>query len=99
MRLLILAALAAPLAGCMTTDGMRMIKSDPPGALVTVEGYGTCETPCTVKIDSERLMTVAKAGYKARRFRLAPGDGSFKVKLELAAPTDDVDETALPDIQ
>lgn len=92
-----LAALAA--SGCLTTSGgVRRIESDPTGALVTVEGYGECETPCTVRLDERRRITVAKAGYAAQRFFIAPDGPPVKVTLDLAAASDDVDAEALPEI-
>ena len=60
--------------------------------------FGECETPCTVKLDELREMTVAKAGYKAQRFYVAPGSKEVHVILQLAAPTKDVDTTALPSL-
>ncbi len=49
MRALLTASLSAlALAGCQTLGGgsgttLTMITSEPPGALVTVEGFGSCE--------------------------------------------------------
>ncbi len=86
-------------SGCLATGGeTRTIKSTPTGAQVQVEGYGDCDTPCTVKLDGMREITVAKAGFKAQRFRIAPGGGDVNVVLELAAPTSDVATEALPEL-
>ena len=98
MRMLLMGFAVLAAGGCMTTKGARMIKSDPPGALVTVEGFGECETPCRITLDTRREVTVAKAGYKAQRFGITPGGRSVMVVLELAAPTDDVDAIALPEL-
>lgn len=86
------------LPGCLTLSGgdVRTITSDPTGALVRIEGYGECETPCTIRLDELRRMTVAKAGYKAQRFHVSPGNKDVHVILVLAAPTKDVDATELP---
>ena len=99
MRIVFCVLSGALLSGCLaTSNGMRTINSEPPGALVTVQGFGQCETPCTVRLDDHRNITVAKAGYKARRFVLGPDGGEVNVELELAAPAGDVDSTALPDL-
>lgn len=97
----VLATIAALLLpGCLlTTSGnVRTITSDPPGALVRIAEFGECETPCTVKLDVVRELTIAKAGYKAQRFRVAPGGKDVHVILELAAPTSDVDAAELPEL-
>lgn len=87
-------------AGCLTTsnDGLRTINSTPPGALVQVEGFGTCETPCTIRVDDLRQVTVAKPGFRAQRFGIRPGRGDIDVILELAAPTRGVDAETLPEL-
>ena len=100
MRILIAALIALAAGGCLaTTEGARKIKSKPSGALVTIEGYGECETPCTVRLNGQRNVIVAKAGYKAQRFAIAPEGPTIKVELELAAPTDEVDAEALPELE
>lgn len=98
MRISFIAAAILLLGGCASTGGLRTINSTPPGALVTVEGYGECETPCTVKLDGSRRVTVAKAGYKAQRFYISPKGSAVEVILELAAPAGEIDKTALPAI-
>ncbi|MEM8771161.1 MAG: PEGA domain-containing protein [Pseudomonadota bacterium] len=83
----------------MTTTGdLRTITSTPAGALVKIEGFGECETPCTIKLDGARNVTVAKAGYKAQRFAVKPGRENVNVILELAAPTDEVSSETLPEL-
>jgi hypothetical protein len=85
--------------GCFATGGeTRTIKSTPSGALVQIAGYGDCETPCTIKLDGRRDVTVAKAGYKAQRFGVSPGGGDVNVILELAAPTEEVATETLPEL-
>ena len=87
------------LTGCLATGGeVRTITSQPDGALVRIDGFGECETPCTVKLDGRREVTVAKAGYKAQRFGITPGNRDIHVILDLAAPTQDVDAETLPSL-
>lgn len=99
MRILILCASLAA-GGCATFggSGVTQIVSEPPGALVRVEGAGECETPCTVKFESPREVTIAKVGYKAQRLRIGPDQSKVKVTLELAAPTGEVEETKMPEL-
>ena len=87
------------LSGCLTTaSNMRTINSDPTGATVRIEGFGECETPCEIKLDAQRSVIVAKAGYLPQKFWISPDGPAVDVILELAAPTDDVDAEALPDL-
>jgi hypothetical protein len=93
------------LAGCQTLDfgaGVKptiaLISTVPPGALVTVEGFGECQSPCTVELDAPRNVTIAKAGYNPHRFVLTPGKKKVEITLELSAPTTDVDAETLPDV-
>lgn len=98
MRILMIAVLTMA-SGCATFgDGVTHMTSVPPGALVTVPGAGSCETPCTVKLVRPLEVTVAKAGYVAKRVRVEPGQAKSEVKLELAAPTKDVDASELPEL-
>jgi len=100
MRAMLTAAVAIALSGCLTSGGMREIRTNPPGALVTIDGYGECETPCTVKLDEPRYARIAKAGYVAKTYLIEPGRGPIELPpLELAAASDDVDTTGLPDIE
>lgn len=101
MRIVFAGLAALATGGCFLTtkSGVREIVSNPPGALVTVEGFGECETPCTVRLDERRRVTVAKAGYAAQRFFIAPKGPPVEVTLDLAAPTGDVDAEALPEIE
>jgi hypothetical protein len=93
------------LAGCQSLDfgggakpTIALISTVPPGALVTVEGFGECQSPCTVELDAPRNVTIAKAGYNPHRFVLTPGKKKVEITLELSAPTTDVDETELPEL-
>ena len=98
MRLILSIALTMILSGCLTLGGNREIRSTPSGALVTLPGFGECETPCTIKLDRTRRITIAKAGYKQRLVDIEPGGGPVTIPLELAAPTADVDSQTLPDL-
>lgn len=91
-------ASAACAGGFGAPSGLRTIASTPPGALVTVEGFGECETPCTIKVDQERNVTVARAGYEAQRFVVGPTGGDIDVQLELAAPAGAVEDGELPSL-
>ncbi len=98
MRFLLSIALMVMLGGCMTLGDSREIRSTPSGALVTLPGFGECETPCTIKLDRTRRITIAKAGYKPRLVDIEPGGGPVTIPLDLAAPTEDVDSQTLPDL-
>lgn len=96
-----LALMASVTASCQTVGGvtLRTINTIPAGAKLTVSGYGECETPCSVALDQPRRATIAKAGFIKQDVILQPGRGDLTFELSLAAPTSDVDATALPDIQ
>lgn len=104
MRVLFGIAIAAlALSGCKTLGGgtdttLTTVTTEPAGALVTVIGFGECETPCTIEIDKPRNITIAKAGYDAQKLVLLPGKKKLDVVLELSAPTTEVDETELPEL-
>lgn len=104
MRILFgIASAALALGGCQTLGGgtgttLTTVSTEPAGALVTVEGFGECETPCTVEIDKPRNITIAKAGYDPQKHVLLPGKKTLNVVLKLSAPTTDVDETELPEL-
>lgn len=103
VRVLTVTVAASFVAGCQTLGGgqattITLIESTPPGALVRVEGFGECETPCRVEIDKPRMVTVAKAGFNAQRFQIVPKRKRVDVILDLAAPTKNVDSTELPDL-
>ena len=77
---------------------LTKVSSDPTGALVTVEGFGECETPCTIEIDKPRNITIAKAGYDPQRLVLSPGQRTLTVALQLSATTTGVDAAELPEL-
>ena len=100
-----IAAAALALSGCQTlafgeksATTLTMVTTTPPGALVTVEGFGQCETPCTVEIDKPRNITVAKAGYDTQKHVLLPGRKKLELTLQLSAPTTGVDAEELPEL-
>lgn len=103
MRLFVLGLIAVALPACSATGGMfgggvSEIISTPPGATASIDGFGECETPCTVRVDQARYVTIAKAGYTPQTIRLEPGGKTISVELELAAPTGEVDTQTLPDL-
>ncbi len=99
MRFLPIAA-ALALAACNTTKGpqIALVETEPAGALVRVEGFGECESPCRIELDAPRNLTIAKAGYDAERIVIEPESKKVLVKLKLSAPTTKVDEVALPEL-
>jgi PEGA domain-containing protein len=99
MRVISIAVAAFLLSGCLLSSGnVSRINTLPSGALVTVEGLGECETPCTIELKQRRRITIAKAGYKSLRIDLEPDGNDVSIELELAAPTQDIDAIALPDL-
>lgn len=97
-----LLAVGQTLAGCQTLGGRAPayteIVTTPPGATVTIENYGQCESPCRISHDARRRITVAKAGYVKQTFDVLPNAGEVRVILELAAPSEKVEETTLPEL-
>lgn len=89
-------------ASCATDDGAKprltQVTTEPPGALVTIVGFGECESPCVIEHDAPREIVVAKAGFKPRTLTITGKTKSVELKLELAAPTEQVDERVLPDL-
>ncbi len=98
MRIVSVITIATMLAGCLTLGGQREIQTTPAGAFVSIDGFGECETPCTVKLDQPRRARIAKAGYVTRIVMIEPGDGPIIIPLDLAAASEEVDTQALPDI-
>ncbi|MEL6360049.1 MAG: PEGA domain-containing protein [Pseudomonadota bacterium] len=97
--LLILAA--ATLSACQTLSGQNTIaeiSTVPSGAQVTVEGLGSCITPCTVDVTKTRRVAIAKAGFLKEERVLEAGQRRLALDLQLAAPSTDVSETSLPDL-
>lgn len=86
------AALAAP------RTSIARVTSTPERALVTVVGFGECETPCRIEIDRPREIVVAKAGFIPQRLTIDRNRKRVHVTLELAAPTKGVDSESLPEL-
>ena len=97
-RLTLIAVTALALSGCLTTGGVREVRTDPAGAFLMIEGFGTCETPCTVKVDRPRQARVSRTGYVTQDITIKPGRGPVTVTLELAAASQDVDAVSLPEL-
>lgn len=100
MRRFIVLSLIPALAACETLGGSKTteIVTTPPGALVRIEGYGECTSPCVIEFDGPRTILIAKAGYKAQRLELKPGKSRIEIPLELVAPTADVEEAEIPEL-
>lgn len=97
MRHILLVFAAGFASSCMTILPDRtLVKTNPAGAVVTVEGFGECETPCRIKVDEPRTATVAKAGYEKKQIMLEPGRSTVSIDLKLAAPTEEVEKSDLP---
>lgn len=96
--------ISALLTACQTLlsgrDGSAYteIITVPDAASVTIEGFGTCQSPCRMTHDVPRTVTIAKAGFIKQSFVVKPGAGKVRVQLELAAPSEDVEATALPEL-
>ena len=96
---------ALTLGACQTLGGgaadnerYTEIMTTPPGATVTIENYGQCESPCRISHDGVRQITIAKAGYRKKTYKVSPGAGKVNIVLELAAPSEDVETTTLPEL-
>lgn len=102
MRMVICLMALTTLSGCKTMFGggdILNLQTDPPGALVVIDGAGQCETPCTIKLDGPTNARIAKAGFVTQYVVLNPGSNKqVVVPLELAAASEDVDATELPDL-
>lgn len=104
-RMIAKAAALAALAGCMAATGpeggaLTQIVTDPPGAVVKLEGFpGECESPCVIEHDALRTVLIARAGFNPARVEIRPGDRRVVVRLELAAPTTGVSTEILPEIE
>lgn len=87
------------MSGCFASDNLLEIHSAPAGAFVLIDGYGTCETPCTVKLDEPRTARISRTGFVTQEVALEPGEDKVDITLELAAASEDVDAIALPDLE
>lgn len=87
------------LSGCLTTGGLREVRTNPAGAYLMIEGFGTCETPCTIKLDEPKVARISRTGYVTQDIIIEPGLRPLTVTMELAAASEDVDAVVLPDLE
>jgi hypothetical protein len=61
-----------------------LVKSDPAGAEVILNGYFVGKTPVEIKIDEKQynFLSISKYGYKRQRVELKGIDKEIEVKLE-----------------
>ena len=61
-----------------------LVKSDPAGAEVILNGYFVGKTPVEIKIDEKQynFLSISKSGYKRQRVELKGIDKEVEVKLE-----------------
>lgn len=61
-----------------------LVKSDPTGAEVLLNGYNVGKTPVEIKIDDKKynFISISKSGYKRQRVELKEVDKEIEVKLE-----------------
>lgn len=91
---------ALSLSACATANGAKivLVDTEPQGALIRVEGFGECQSPCRIEVDATRNLTIAKAGYNAERIVIDPKSKKVLVKLTLSAPTTDIEADTLPEL-
>ena len=61
-----------------------LVKSDPAGSEVLLNGYFVGKTPVEIKIDEKQynFISISKSGYKRQRVELKGIDKEVEVKLE-----------------
>jgi hypothetical protein len=61
-----------------------LVKSDPAGAEVILNGYFVGKTPVEIKIDEKQynFLSISKSGYKRQRVELKGIDKEIELKLE-----------------
>ena len=61
-----------------------LVKSDPAGAEVILNGYNVGKTPVEIKIDEKQynFISLSKSGYKRQRIELKGVGKEIEVKLE-----------------
>ena len=61
-----------------------LVKSDPAGAEVILNGYFVGKTPVEIKIDEKQynFLSISKSGFKRQRVELKGVDKEIEVKLE-----------------
>jgi hypothetical protein len=79
--LLLISALSAFVSPASKTV---LIKSDPAGAEVILNGYFVGKTPVEIKIDEKQynFISLSKSGYKRQRIELKGAGKEIEVKLE-----------------
>jgi hypothetical protein len=79
--LLLISALSAFVSPASKTV---LIKSDPAGAEVILNGYLVGKTPVEIKIDEKQynFISLSKSGYKRQRIELKGVGKEIEVKLE-----------------
>lgn len=90
-RLLIIAALALLCCGCKAMRRPLVVDSEPPGALVRINGVDSgFATPCVLDLDDQEVETVELelAGYRTERHELREGEWSRSILwTEMSAGT------------
>jgi hypothetical protein len=79
--LLLISALSAFVSPATKTV---LVKSDPAGAEVILNGYFVGKTPVEIKIDEKQynFISLSKSGYKRQRIELKGVGKEIEVKLE-----------------
>lgn len=79
--LLLISALSAFVSPATKTV---LVKSDPAGAEVILNGYFVGKTPVEIKIDDKQynFISLSKSGYKRQRIELKSVGKEIEVKLE-----------------
>ena len=79
--LLLISALSAFVSPATKTV---LVKSDPAGAEVILNGYNVGKTPVEIKIDEKQynFISLSKSGYKRQRIELKGVGKEIEVKLE-----------------
>lgn len=74
------------LLSSFTPSGTRtiLVKSDPSGAEVILNGYFVGKTPIEIKIDEKQynFLSISKSSYKRQRVELKEINKEIEVKLE-----------------
>lgn len=67
-----------------TSTKLILVKSDPSGAEVLLNGYNVGKTPVEIRIDDKKynFLSISMSGYKRQRVELKGIDKEVEVKLE-----------------
>jgi serine/threonine-protein kinase len=63
-----------------------VVRSDPPGATITIDGAGQGVTPATLRVPLATVIAVRRPGYKPARVRVEKA-GELRVRLVRVRPT------------